>query len=123
MEEEKVIINEKSAEDILKDMLAQEANDEMEIRRQELKVKEINCLFNLEKLKLESRKLDLEERRCSLEELKTKYDLASDLSRRSVQVSRAIGKVMVGFLPKSDKQVLEIMQASEKLAELKKSEP
>ena len=51
---------------------AQEANDEMEIRRQELKVKEINCLFNLEKLKLESRKLDLEERRCSLEELKTK---------------------------------------------------
>ena len=38
MEEEKVIINEKSAEDILKDMLAQEAHDEMEIRRQELKV-------------------------------------------------------------------------------------
>ena len=106
----------------LSKVMFEKAESDMDIRRGELMVKKINSLANLEKAKIEFMKLQLEqqrilldERRLVLEEVQTKYNIASDLSKKPEKLVRAIGKIPVGLFEKQDKQVVEIMQWAQKL--------
>ncbi len=98
------------------------AESDLDIRRGELIVKKLNSLANLEKAKMEFMKLQLEqqrllldERRLALEEVQTKYNIASDLSKKPEKLFRTIGKIPVGLFDKQDKQVVEIMKWAQKL--------
>ena len=111
-----------SLEEELSKIMLEKAETDMDIRRGELMVKKINSLANLEKAKIEFVKLQseqqrlmLEERRLVLEEIKTKYEIASDLSKKPEKVMRAIGKMPVGLFEKQDKQVVDIMKWAKKL--------
>lgn len=102
--------------------LFEKAESDMDIRRGELMVKKINCLANLERAKIEFMKLQLEQqrlmhddRRLVLEEVQTKYNIASDLSKKPEKLVRTIGKIPVGLFEKQDKQVVEILQWAQKL--------
>lgn len=119
-------------EELQKNLL-EKAETEMDIRKGELKVKQINALANLEKqrtermkvqleqerFKLEERRYELDERRLALDELQVKYNITSDMVKKADKIQRAIGKTMMGIFPEQDKQVMQIYKASKKLAELK----
>ena len=113
-------------EEQLKQVLLEKAETDIEIRRGELNIKKINALANLEKAKLDFMKLQLEqqrvaldERRLTLEEIQTKYNITSDMVRKSDKIQRAIGKTMLGLFPEQDKQVVQIMKAAKELAKVK----
>ena len=114
-----------SLEAELQKVLLEKAETELDIHRGELMVKKINALANLEKskvelmkLQLESKRVEMEERRLSLEEIQSKYNIASDLARKSDKIQRAVSKTMLGIFPKEDKQVLGILEASQKIAQI-----
>ena len=113
-------------EEQLKQVLLEKAETDIDIRRGELNIKKINALANLEKAKLDFMKLQLdqqrvalEERRLTLEEIQTKYNITSDMVRKSDKIQRAIGKTMLGLFPEQDKQVVQIMKAVKELAKVK----
>jgi len=113
-------------EEQLKQVLLEKAETDIDIRRGELNIKKINALANLEKAKLDFMKLQLEqqrvaleERRLTLEEIQTKYNITSDMVRKSDKIQRAIGKTMLGLFPEQDKQVVQIMKAAKELAKVK----
>ena len=113
-------------EEQLKQVLLEKAETDIDIRRGELNIKKINALANLEKAKLDFMKLQLdqqrvalEERRLTLEEIQTKYNITSDMVRKSDKIQRAIGKTMLGLFPEQDKQVVQIMKAVKDLAKVK----
>lgn len=115
-------------EEQLKQVLLEKAETDIEIRRGELNIKKINALANLEKAKLDFMKLQLEqqrvaldERRLTLEEIQTKYNITSDMVRKSDKIQRAIGKTMLGLFPEQDKQVVQIMKAAKELNQEKYS--
>ena len=100
----------------------EKAETDIDIRRGELMVKKINSLANLEKakiefmkLKLEQQRMMLDERRLVLEEVQTKYNIASDLSKKPEKLVRTIGKIPVGLFGQQDKQVVEILKWAQKL--------
>ena len=106
----------------LSKVMFEKAESDIDIRRGELMVKKINSLANLEKAKIEFMKLQLEqqrmlldERRLVLEEVQTKYNIASDLSKKPEKLVRTIGKIPVGLFERQDKQVVEIMQWAQKI--------
>jgi hypothetical protein len=106
----------------LSKVMFEKAESDLDIRRGELMVKKINSLANLEKAKIEFMKLQMEqqrmmldERRLVLEEVQTKYNIASDLSKKPEKLFRTIGKIPVGLFEKQDKQVVEILQWAQKL--------
>lgn len=118
-------LNLKSLQEELQKVLFEKAESELDIRRGELMVKKINALANLEKAKVEYMKLQLdksrvmmEERRLTLEEIQTKYNITSDMVRKSDKIQRAIGKTMLGLFPEEDKQVVKIMEAAKQLSEI-----
>ncbi len=109
----------------LSKIMFEKAESDLDIRRSELLIKKINCLANLEKSKMEFMRLQLEqqrvmldERRLSLEEIQTKYNIASDLSKKPEKLIRTIGKIPVGLFEKQDKQVVEIMKWARKLEDI-----
>ena len=109
----------------LQKVMFEKAETELDIRRGELMVKKINALANLEKAKVDYMKLQLEqqlvcmeERRLTLEEIQTKYNITSDMVRKSDKIQRAIGKTMLGLFPEQDKQVMKIMEAAKQLTEM-----
>ena len=110
----------------LQKMMSEKAETDFDIRRGELMVKKINAQTNLEKakidfmkLQLEQKRVDLEERRLTLEEIQAKYNITSDMVRKSDKIQRAIGKTMLGLFPAQDKQVVKIMKAAKQLTEMK----
>lgn len=110
----------------LKTMMFEKAETDFDIRRGELMVKKINAQTNLEKakiefikLQLEQKRVDLEERRLTLEEIQAKYNITSDMVRKSDKIQRAIGKTMLGLFPAQDKQVVKIIKAAKELSEMK----
>ena len=109
----------------LQKVMFEKAENDLDIRRGELMVKKINALANLEKakvdfmkLQLEQKRVMLEERRMTLEEIQTKYNITSDMVRKSDKIQRAIGKTMLGLFPEQDKQVAKIMEAAKELTEM-----
>ena len=113
----------------LSKVMFEKAETDIEIRRSEVMVKRINALANLEKMKLEFMKLqlqqkslELDERRLALDEIQGKYNIISDMVRKSDKTQRAIGKTMIGFFPEQDKQVVSIMKAAKKLQDVKEEE-
>ena len=113
-------------EEQLKQVLLEKAETDIDIRRGELNIKKINALANLEKAKLDFMKFQLdqqrvalEERRLTLEEIQTKYNITSDMVRKSDKIQRAIGKTMLGLFPEQDKQVVQIMKAVKEIAKVK----
>ena len=105
--------------------LKEKATTDIEIRRDEVQVKKINALANLQKAKLdymkiqqEQQRIALEERRLALEEVQTKYNMASDLTKKADKIQRTIGKTMIGLFPESDKQLVSIMKAAQKITEI-----
>ena len=110
----------------LQKVMFEKAETELDIRRGELMVKKINALANLEKAKLDFTKLQLEqqrvaleERRLTLEEIQTKYNITSDMVRKSDKIQRVIGKAMLGLFPEQDKQIVQIMKAAKELEKTK----
>ena len=113
-------------EEQLKQVLLEKVETDIDIRRGELNIKKINALANLEKAKLDFMKFQLdqqrvalEERRLTLEEIQTKYNITSDMVRKSDKIQRAIGKTMLGLFPEQDKQVVQIMKAVKEIAKVK----
>ena len=113
-------------EEQLKQVFLEKAETDIDIRRGELNIKKINALANLEKAKLDFMKFQLdqqrvalEERRLTLEEIQTKYNITSDMVRKSDKIQRAIGKTMLGLFPEQDKQVVQIMKAVKEIAKVK----
>ena len=109
----------------LQKMMFEKAETDLDIRRGELMVKKINALANLEKAKvdymkiqLDQKRISLEERRLTLEEIQAKYNITSDMVRKSDKIQRAIGKTMLGLFPEQDKQVVKIMEAAKELTEM-----
>lgn len=118
-------LNLNSLQTELQKVMFEKAETELDIRRGELMVKKINALANLEKAKVDYMKLQLEqqrvcmeERRLTLEEIQTKYNITSDMVRKSDKIQRAIGKTMLGLFPEQDKQVMKIMEAAKQLTEM-----
>lgn len=118
-------LNLDSLQEELQKAMFEKAENDLDIRRGELMVKKINALANLEKakvdfmkLQLEQKRVMLEERRMTLEEIQTKYNITSDMVRKSDKIQRAIGKTMLGLFPKQDKQVAKIMEAAKELTEM-----
>ena len=110
----------------LSKVMFEKAETEIEIRRSDSLVKRINAMANLERMKLEFMKLqlqqkslELDERRLALDEIQGKYNIISDMVRKSDKTQRAIGKTMIGFFPEQDKQVVSIMKAAQKLQDVK----
>ena len=115
-----------SLESELSKVMFEKAETDLDIRRGELMVKKLNALSNLErtkiefmKLQLQQRSMELEERRLALDEINGKYNIISDMVRKSDKTQRAIGKTMIGFFPEQDKQVVSIMKAAQKLQDIK----
>ena len=115
-----------SLESELSKVMFEKAETDLDIRRGELMVKKLNALSNLErtkiefmKLQLQQRSMELEERRLALDEIQGKYNIISDMVRKSDKTQRAIGKTMIGFFPEQDKQVVSIMKAAQKLQDIK----
>ena len=113
-------INSLEAE-LFKEMFTK-AETDFDLRQQEVQIKKVNSLANLEKAKMEYMKIQvdlqrlmLEERRLALEETRTKYEISTDLSKKPEKVYRAIGKIPVGLFGEQDKQVVEIMKWAKKL--------
>ena len=113
-------------EEQLKQVFLEKSETDIDIRRGELNIKKINALANLEKAKLDFMKFQLdqqrvalEERRLTLEEIQTKYNITSDMVRKSDKIQRAIGKTMLGLFPEQDKQVVQIMKAVKEIAKVK----
>ena len=109
----------------LQKMMSEKAETDLDIRRGELMVKKINALANLEKakvdymkLQLEQKRVSLEDRRLTLEEIQAKYNITSDMVRKSDKIQRAIGKTMLGLFPEQDKQVVKIMEAAKELKDI-----
>lgn len=109
----------------LSEVNIENAKTELDIRRCEMIIKKVNAQANLEKQKLEFMKLQLQQksmeisdRRLALEEIQGKYNIISDMVRKSDKTQRAIGKTMIGFFSEQDKQVLSIMKAAKKLQDL-----
>ena len=114
-----------SLEQELTKVVTEKVETDLDIRRGELMVKKLNALANLEKtkldlmrLQLQQRSLELDERRLALDEIQGKYNIISDMVRKSDKTQRAIGKTMVGFFPEQDQQVIGIMQAAKRLQEI-----
>lgn len=112
-------------EELLK-VMQEKAETELDIHRIDLTIKKINAFTNMKKakaelmkLQLEQQRLTLEERRLSLDEFQTKYNICSDLVRKSEKIQRVLGKTMIGLFPEQDKQVVKIMEAAKKLSTLK----
>ena len=74
--------------------------------------------FEQERLKLEQQRQYMDERRLCLDEIQAKYNITSDMVRKSEKIQRAIGKTMLGLFPEQDKQVVKIMEAAKKLTDL-----
>lgn len=113
----------------LQKSLLDRAETELEIRRAELTTKRINALVNLRraeteygKLKLEQHRLIMDERRLSLEEMQTKYNICSDMVRKSDKLQRVISRTMLGLFPEQDKQVVRILEASKEISKVKSEE-
>ena len=129
-------------DELSKDLLNKAEND-IDIHRGELLVKRLNAIANLkkqnneslrlqleqqrlqmqsqleqERLKCEQQRQYLEERRLCLDEIQAKYNITSDMVRKSEKIQRAIGKTMLGLFPEQDKQVVKIMEAAKKLTDL-----
>lgn len=129
--------------DVLQDKLCKDllnkAENDIEIHRGELLVKRLNAVANLkkqnndsmrlqleqrrlsfeqERLKLEQQRQYMDERRLCLDEMQAKYNITSDMVRKSEKIQRAIGKTMLGLFPEQDKQVVKIMEAAKKLTDL-----
>lgn len=107
----------------------EKAETDIDIRRGELQVKQINAIVNLERCKLDLKKLQIEEhrlmmeeRRLYLDEMNTKFSIADQLSRKANKIQRVIGKTMVGLFPKQDKQVLAILRASQNFMTVSEAE-
>ena len=107
----------------------EKAETDIDIRRGELQVKQINAIVNLERCKLDFKKLQIEEhrlmmeeRRLYLDEMNTKFSIADQLSRKANKIQRVIGKTMVGLFPKQDKQVLAILRASQNFMTVSEAE-
>lgn len=107
----------------------EKAETDIDIRRGELQVKQINAIVNLERCKLDFKKLQIEEhrlmmeeRRLYLDEMNTKFSIADQLSRKANNIQRVIGKTMVGLFPKQDKQVLAILRASQNFMTVSEAE-
>ena len=107
----------------------EKAETDIDIRRGELQVKQINAIINLERCKLDFKKLQIEEhrlmmeeRRLYLDEMNTKFSIADQLSRKANKIQRVIGKTMVGLFPKQDKQVLAILRASQNFMTVSEAE-
>ena len=107
----------------------EKAKTDIDIRRGELQVKQINAIVNLERCKLDFKKLQIEEhrlmmeeRRLYLDEMNTKFSIADQLSRKANKIQRVIGKTMVGLFPKQDKQVLAILRASQNFMTVSEAE-
>ena len=123
--------------------LSNKAENDIDIHRGELLVKRLNAIANLkkqnneslrlqleqqrlqmqsqleqERLKCEQQRQYLEERRLCLDEIQAKYNITSDMVRKSEKIQRAIGKTMLGLFPEQDKQVVKIMEAAKKLTDL-----
>lgn len=120
-------LNLDSLQEELQKVMFEKAENDLDIRRGELMVKKINALANLEKakvdfmkLQLEQKRVMLEERRMTLEEIQAKYNITSDMVRKSDKIQRAIGKTMLGIFPEQDKQVVKIMEAAKELTEMQK---
>ena len=109
-------------ENELSKVMFEKAETDMDIRRGELLVKKINALANLEKSKLEFKKMELSARRLYLDEMQGKYNMISDMVRKSDKTVRAIGRTMVGFFSEQDQQVLNIMKAAQKLRDVNEEE-
>ena len=114
-------------DDELTKVMQEKAETEFDIRQSELAIKKINAKANLEKaklefmkLQLEQKRMEMEERRLTLEEIQAKYNIASDLAAKSVKLQHIVGKTMLGIFPKEDKQIAQIMDAANKVAELEK---
>jgi len=113
----------------LQKSLLDRAETELEIRRAELTTKRINALVNLRraeteygKLKVEQHRLMMDERRLSLEEMQTKYNICSDMVRKSDKLQRVISRTMLGLFPEQDKQVVRILEASKEISKVKSEE-
>ena len=107
----------------------EKAETDIDIRRGELQVKQINAIVNLERCKLDFKKLQIEEhrlmmeeRRLYLDEMNTKFSIADQLSRKANKIQRVIGKTMVGLFPKQDKQLLAILRASQNFMTVSEAE-
>ena len=107
----------------------EKAETDIDIRRGELQVKQINAIVNLERCKLDFKKLQIEEhrlmmeeRRLYLDEMNTKFSIADQISRKANKIQRVIGKTMVGLFPKQDKQVLAILRASQNFMTVSEAE-
>lgn len=130
--EQKVTENEFNPSAISEELqksLLDKAETELEIRRAELTNKRINALVNLRraeteygKLKLEQHRLIMDERRLSLEEMQTKYNICSDMVRKSDKLQRVISRTMLGLFPEQDKQVVRILEASKEISKVKSEE-
>ena len=121
-------MDEKKFEQIEQDLcdaLLEKAENELNFRNGEIVVKKLNALANIRRQQIELMKvhqqeksLELEERRIALEEFKTKYEVVTDMIRKSNKIQKAISKTMLGIFPEEDKQVLAIYRASKKLTDL-----
>ncbi len=110
----------------LQKVMVEKVETDLDIRRGELMVKKINALANLEKAKLDFMKLQLEqqrvaleERRLTLEEIQAKYNITSDMVRKSDKIQRTISRTMLGLFPEQDKQIMQIMKAAKELEKIK----
>lgn len=118
-------LNLDNMQSVVEASLLEKAENELDFRNSELQIKRMNLLLNIKKanqadikLQQEQQRINQEERRLALDEIQVKYNITSDMVRKSDKIQRAIGKTMIGIFPEQDKQVLKIMEASKKLSDL-----
>lgn len=118
-------LNLDNMQSVVEASLLEKAENELDFRNSELQIKRMNLLLNIKKanqadikLQQEQQRINQEERRLALDEIQVKYNITSDMVRKSDKIQRAIGKTMIGIFPEQDKQVLKIMEASKQLSDL-----
>lgn len=118
-------LNLDNMQSVVEASLLEKAENELDFRNSELQIKKMNLLLNIKKanqadikLQQEQQRINQEERRLALDEIHVKYNITSDMVRKSDKIQRAIGKTMIGIFPEQDKQVLKIMEASKQLSDL-----
>lgn len=123
MKEKVIDIN--AIEEALQKAMSEKAETEMDIHRGELMVKQIKAYTDLKKydlelmkLQMEQKRVELEERRLFLDEISAKFNMSSELAKRSDKIQRAIGKLMVGLFPEQDKQVAKILEATKAIEKM-----